>query len=930
MSDDSTYTRPTAPDDGDKTEIDTSPAAQTGGRFVPVRIGKYRIISLLGEGGMGSVYVAEQENPSRRVALKVIKPGLASYDLLRRFEQEARALGRLQHPGIAQIYEAGTADSGFGEQPFFAMEFIAGHNLLDYAGEMELDVRQRLELMARVCEAVHHAHQRGIIHRDLKPGNIIVDQTGQPKILDFGVARVADADAQATRQTDLGQLVGTLAYMSPEQVLADPLEIDTRSDVYALGVIAYRLLAGRMPYRIDGKPLHETLQIIRLEEPAALRSVNRAFRGDIETIVAKALEKDKLRRYASAAGMAGDIRRYLNNEPIIARPATAVYQLRKFALRNKAVAFAAASILVVLIAGIFFSTRAALRATRAEQSALAQRDRALRAESSANLERDRASGAEVQARRERDNSVLAQRRADSEAATAIAINDFLRSDLLAQASAANQATASTTADPDIKVRAVLDRAAGRIKGKFGDKPLVEAAIRSTIGDAYSDLGLYPQALPHLQQALELRRRAAGPDKPETLASARQLGILYERQDKLVEAETLLASTLATAQRTLGPDAPLTLLCMTSLAGVYGDRGKYGQAEPLLSQVLNLRIHKLGRSHLDTLASMQALSLLYWSQKRFGPAESLLTEALRGVEKQLGPDHPSTMDAVNNLGTLFWESGKLDQAEPLFAKTLASRRRILGPDHPDTLTALSNLGALEYKAGKYAEANANWSGALETSRRVNGPDHTQTLILTSNLAEVNRVQRHYGAAEELCKVAIGGFRRSVGAENPRSLVAMKNLALVYQDQQRYGEAAPLLTQVVEVRLRTTGRKHVDTAVALGWLGLLRLQQRDYTAAESVLRDCLGVWTQAGPDDYRRFLAESMLGASLAGLSRFAEAEPLLLSGYEGVKQREGIAPASAKPQIGEAGARIIQAYEAWPKPALAAEWRARLSAAGPAH
>lgn len=294
MSDDSTFALPHAP--------------RSAGRFVPARIGNYRIIGLLGEGGMGSVYEAEQENPNRRVALKVIKPGLAGPDLLRRFEQEAQALGRLQHPGIAQIYEAGTENSGFGEQPFFAMEFIGGRTLIDFCNEEKLDTRKRLELMARVCEAVQHAHQRGIIHRDLKPGNILVDQTGQPKILDFGVARVTDSDAQATRQTDLGQLIGTLAYMSPEQVLADPLEIDTRSDVYSLGVILYELLSGNMPYRTDRKHLHETIQAIREEEPAPLRTLSRAFRGDIETIVGKALEKDKHRRYASAAGLAGDIR----------------------------------------------------------------------------------------------------------------------------------------------------------------------------------------------------------------------------------------------------------------------------------------------------------------------------------------------------------------------------------------------------------------------------------------------------------------------------------------------------------------------------------------------------------------------------------------------------------------------------------------------
>jgi non-specific serine/threonine protein kinase/serine/threonine-protein kinase len=295
-------------------------AAASGASALPPLIGQYRILRLLGEGGMGSVYEAEQDQPRRLVALKVIRAAWASPELIRRFEQESQALGRLQHPGIAQIYEAGAAETPFGVQPYFAMELIRGKPLVDYADEHRLNTRQRLELMAAVCDAVEHAHQRGIIHRDLKPANILVDETGQPRILDFGLARAADSDAQATRQTDMGQILGTLAYMSPEQVLADPLALDTRSDVYALGVILYELLAQKMPYALSNL-LHEALETIRLTEPQRLSSVDRSYRGDIETIVAKALEKDKERRYPSAAALAADIRRYLRDEPIYRPPA---------------------------------------------------------------------------------------------------------------------------------------------------------------------------------------------------------------------------------------------------------------------------------------------------------------------------------------------------------------------------------------------------------------------------------------------------------------------------------------------------------------------------------------------------------------------------------------------------------------------------------
>lgn len=347
----------------------------------PTVVGRYRLLRLIGEGGMGAVYEAEQDQPRRIVALKIIKPGIVSPELLRRFEQESHALGRLQHPGIAQIYEAGTADTGFGPQPYFAMEFIRGKTFTGHAEEHRLNTRQRLEIVSKIAEAVQHAHQRGLIHRDLKPANILVDETGQPKILDFGVARATDSDTQATSETNIGQLLGTLAYMSPEQVLADPLELDTRSDVYALGVILFELLTGRMPYTIS-KKLHETIQAIREEDPARLSSINRSFRGDIETIVAKALEKDKTRRYGSAVELSADIQRYLKDQPIVARPPSARYQIWKFTRRHKALVAGVAAVFIVLVGGIVVSTSQMMRANR-------ERDRANENQRTATQERAR-------------------------------------------------------------------------------------------------------------------------------------------------------------------------------------------------------------------------------------------------------------------------------------------------------------------------------------------------------------------------------------------------------------------------------------------------------------------------------------------------------------------------------------------------------------
>jgi predicted Ser/Thr protein kinase/tetratricopeptide (TPR) repeat protein len=355
------------------------PAGDTpseAGRGTPLvdALGPYRILRLLGEGGMGVVYLAEQDRPRRRVALKVLKPGAATTGHLRRFEHEADVLGRLQHPNIAQVFAAGTAELGHGVQPYFAMEYIDGQPLTSYAQERRLGNRERLAIMVEVCRAVQHAHAKGVIHRDLKPGNILVDASGQPKVLDFGVARLTDVDIHATTLgTGVGQLVGTIPYMSPEQAAAEPDALDTRSDIYTLGVLCYELLTGRLPHTLHGKSPLEAARTIREDDPVALGSVNRAFRGDLETIIATALDKDPGRRYPSAAALADDIERYLTNQPIVARRAGALYRMRKFVQRNKAPVVAVVAVILALIGGSWLWAALVVEKVRADA---AERDRA--------------------------------------------------------------------------------------------------------------------------------------------------------------------------------------------------------------------------------------------------------------------------------------------------------------------------------------------------------------------------------------------------------------------------------------------------------------------------------------------------------------------------------------------------------------------------
>lgn len=805
-------------------------------RPLPAAIGRYRVIRLLGEGGMGTVYEAEQDHPRRLVAIKVLKTGTLGPDLRWRFEHETQALGRLRHPGIAQIYEAGTADTASGSQPYFAMELIHGEPLLQYAEAHRLNARQRLEIMVNICEAVQHAHQCGIIHRDLKPSNILVEESGHPKILDLGVARITDSDAQATQQTDLGQLVGTLAYMSPEQVLADPLALDTRSDVYALGVILFELLAGRLPYKIS-KQLPEAVQTIREEDPTRLSSISRSYRGDIETIVGKALEKDKTRRYASAADLAADIHRYLHDEPITARPPNTTYQLQKFARRNKALVSGVAAVFLVLVAGIVASTWEAMRARQAE-------------------------------------------------AKANAVNDFLQKDLLAQANPREQARPGTKPDPDLKVRTALDRAAAHIEARFDKQPEVEASIRQTMGNVYRDLGLYPDAEKQLRRTLELRRRLFGEDATQTLDAKNDLAELYWYDGKNVEAETLL------------------------------------------KEVVRVRRRRLGYEHPDTLNAVNDLASVYSSLQQLPQAEALFVDLVKVRERLLGSEDPRTLQSTGNLAALYLSEGKYAQAEPLMVKDLEHRRHALGEDHPETLIGTNNLAMLYQREGKYDLAEPLQISALQGMTRSLGPDHLQTLTVTTNLASLYLYQGRFADSEKILLNLTNSASRTRGADDGVTLKARTRLAMLYQRETRYLQAAEIYRDVIERQRRLFGRQHPDTLETLRLLGQLRLDQKMYSDAEPLLRASLNGFEKLAPDKWKRYDVEAVLGASLAGQRKFSEAEPLLISGYEGLLQRHSTIPAFDQKELKQAGQQIVQLYQDWDKLDKAEEWRAKLKDSSP--
>ena len=891
---------------------------------LPAVIGRYRIIRLLGEGGMGAVYEAEQEQPRRRVALKAIRAGLASPEMLRRFEHEAQALGRLHHPGIAQIYEAGAADTGFGPQPYFAMEFIHGASLVRYAEEHRLNTQQRLELMARICEAVHHAHQRGIIHRDLKPGNILVDETGQPKIVDFGVARATDLDAQATRQTDSGQILGTLAYMSPEQVLADPLELDTRSDVYALGVILYELLAGRLPYQVSGL-LPQAVQTIREEDPARLSSIDRTYRGDVETIAAKAMEKDKARRYSSAAELGADIQRYLRNEPIVARRSTAAYQLRKFARRHSALVAGVAAAFFMLTAGVVASTWEAAQARRAEQEALRQRDRAAAAQRTAQSERDRAVAAEQAATEERNRALAEKQHADTASAASKAISDFLQNDLLAQASAENQARPDNRPDSDLKVRTALDRAAARIAGRFDSQPLVEADIRNTIALTYKQLGIYPEAQRQYERVRELRQRVLGADHRDTLRSMHALASVYTAQGKYALAEALMLQALRGERRVLGENSVDAHITAGGLASIYLLEGRLAEAEPLTVEAVDFRLRTSGPENPETLIAMNNLAVLYGQEGKHAEAEQLYTKVLEIRRRINGPEHPHTLNVMNNLSVALFSQGKYVAAESLLAPLVETTRRVLGDEHPWTLDVLYNLAFVYRCEGKLAAAEPLALKNLEVWRRTLGEQHPRTLSGATQLAVVYRLEGRFAEAETIATKTVETQRRVLGERHPNVATGMTNLGTLYQEEGKSAEADALLTKALVLDRRVLGSEHVATGTCLTALAKLRLAQDRYVEAESLLRESLGPRITAGAYVWQPAERRSLLGLALMGQSRFAEAEAFLISGYRGLVERGSDLPATVS--VRDAGVRLVQLYDSWGKPEKAAEWRKELDAAG---
>ncbi len=789
------------------------------------RIPNFRILELLGVGGMGEVWAAEQEHPIRRkVALKVIKLGMDSRQVVARFRHERRALALMTHPNIAAVYEAGTTLEG---RPYFAMEYVPGETLTSYCDRHRLPVRERLELFLQICDGVQHAHQKGIIHRDLKPSNVLVTLQAQqpvPKIVDFGLAKATSPEITGeTMHTALGTLMGTVEYMSPEQLDMSGLDIDTRSDVYSLGVILYRLLVGSVPFekeKLLGSSFDALRRIVREEEPsrpstrlshlhqsaprtAGRRQLDygnlvRRVRGDLDWITLKALEKDRDRRYPTANALAADIRRHLAYEPVVARPPSKIYRARKFVRRHRAGVAAALFVALAILVGSIGTTAGLLRALRAE------------------------------------------RRATHEAETARQVSDFL-------------VELFRVADPDeaqgetITVREILDEGSQRIARELAEQPATRARLMNTMGTVYRHLGLYDESRILLDGALELRQNTPEMETLELAESLAGLASLDLLEGRRARARARAEQALAIRDKLLPPDRPEVTESLALLGWILAMDSSHREAISYFERALDIRETALGADSTGVAEGHHGLGYSYWQLGEFDKAEKALRHALATYERVLGPEDSRSGRALNDLAAFYQEQGKDREALPLLERSLAIKERVVGAEHPDVAISLNNLALALAALGRPAEAMPLVERSLAIIENTYGAEHPETAKATANVAWIHYRQGQHAAAERLYQRAYATYLATVGRDHGTVAILLEDWSRLHADRGRLEESERLLREAAGVWEATAGSDHPNLAACLVSLAELCERQGKRAEAASLYRRVLSIGKQRlGPE------------------------------------------------------------------------------------
>lgn len=822
--------------------------------------GNYRAINQIGSGGMGSVYLAERADGvfEQKVALKVVKPGMNSHEIITRFEEERQILARLQHPNIARLLDGGISELGL---PYFTMEYVEGKPITEYCDEKNLTIEQRLELFKKVCEAVLYAHQNLVIHRDIKPSNIIVQDDGTVKLLDFGIAKVFEEDADQKFVTRTGMRVMTPEYASPEQVKGQP--VSTATDIYSLGLILYQLLTGCPPYEVTSTSALEMERIICLTEPQkpsamvtkifysvqsrkktapdyisekrkiTIPKLKKRISGDLDNICLMAIRKEPERRYNSIAQFITDIDNHLNELPISARKSTAGYRTRKFIQRHKVgVVVATIAVLLIALVTTFYT---------------------------------------IQLAEERD-------RAQLEAEKAKKVSEFLAG--IFQVSDPEQSKGES-----ITARELLDNGVKRIESELADQPEVLANMLGVTGIVYKSLGLYDNTQALLEKAYSINDSLFGGNSPETARSLNDLANLNFAMGDYESAIEKFNEAIEKRKYIYGEESLEAAESMNDLGMVLREEGKYDESKKLLTNSLSVRKKIMSSESPEVAQSINNFGLLKEDMGEFEEAKKLLDEALQIKEKIHGKIHPSVTETMGNLAFLLQQMGEYEEASKLFNKTIEIDKRLFGDLHPVISTDLYNLASNTALMGDLNAAEKLYTEVLELDKKLLGEEHPYIALDINNLAGIYSDKGDYKKAEKLYKQSLNLNKKIYGDEHPEVATSLSNLGVMYNRWGKYSLAEPLLKLALDMRIKLLGENHPNVVTSLNIYAALLTSQKKYKEAVEQYRKSLSLRIEMlGEDHPQTANALLGLGNALIEVGKYIEAEEKLNRGLDAYKRK----------------------------------------------